>query len=377
MPHYGTVDLVAEVIGAVKGPSFYFYDMTPLQPAPHFAGPPERPPQRQWRGPLFVAGTWRSGTSLLYALLNKHPQIGLMYEGDLFLLRPLFWMPGAGSRWLARWEFYNGAVSRHGLDAKRIPSTISRLSTAIEKAYQEYARQKDALIWGEKSVHMHHSLERLVKDFPDARFIFLWRDLAAICGSVLRAKNDFFLGRSRMTERTLARYKTLKVQCDRLISRGVPVHQIHYETLIKDPAGVMRDVCSFLGIPFVPSMTSLEGADRSAVHDGRHQALLNSDHIVSSLERPEVLSVDLKRKIERYKSLCREESGGEWPIPSTPGISDSGKPSLRERLVDRALYRCLRTYDWMVVLIFCFAPLWLLKAYRAHKRRWEHSGSGS
>src|SRR6516162_10839373 len=100
-----------------------------------------------WRAPLFVIGIWRSGTSLLYALLNKHPQIGLMYEGDLFLLRPLFWMPGAGSRWLARWEFYNGAVSRHGLDAKRIPSTISRLSTAIEKAYQEYARQKDALIW--------------------------------------------------------------------------------------------------------------------------------------------------------------------------------------------------------------------------------------
>src|SRR6516225_12122824 len=134
--------------------------MTSSQLAPQSVTSPERssgPPS--WRGPLFVAGTWRSGTSLLYALLNKHPQIGLMYEGDLFLLRPLFWMPGAGSRWLARWEFYNGAVSRHGLDAKRIPSTISRLSTAIEKAYQEYARQKDALIWGEKSVHMHHSLE--------------------------------------------------------------------------------------------------------------------------------------------------------------------------------------------------------------------------
>src|SRR5262249_41268704 len=150
-------------------------------------------------------------------LLNKHPQIGLMYEGDLFLLRPLFWMPGAGSRWLARWEFWNGAPKRHALDTERIPLTLSRLPRAMEKAYQEYACQKGALIWGEKSVHFHHSLPRLVQDFPDARFIFLWRDLAAICSSVIRAKNDFFLGRSRMTERTLARYKILTVQRDRLL----------------------------------------------------------------------------------------------------------------------------------------------------------------
>ncbi len=40
-------------------------------------------------GPLFVVGMWRSGTSLLYALLNQHPQIGLMYESDFALLSPL------------------------------------------------------------------------------------------------------------------------------------------------------------------------------------------------------------------------------------------------------------------------------------------------
>jgi hypothetical protein len=37
--------------------------------------------QDTFTGPLFVLGMWRSGTSLLYALLNQHPQIALMYEG--------------------------------------------------------------------------------------------------------------------------------------------------------------------------------------------------------------------------------------------------------------------------------------------------------
>jgi hypothetical protein len=295
-----------------------------------------------------------------------------MYEGDLFLLRPLFWIPGAGSKWLARWEFYNGAVSRHGLDTARIPLNISRLSFAIEKAYQEYARRKGALIWGEKSVHMHHSFGRLVKDFPDARFIFLWRDLAAICGSVTRAKDDFFLGRNRMTERTLARYKILKTQCDRLAVRGVPVHQIHYETLVKDPAGVMAEVCKFLDVPFVPAIASLEGADRSAIYDGAHHALVRSERIVSSLERSAALPADLKRKIERYISLWLEESGGEWPAFLPPLKGDSAKPSLPERLFDRALYRWLRTYDSAAILLSCFMPYQFLSRLRVYKSRLLH-----
>ena len=54
-------------------------------------------------GPLFVIGMWRSGTSLLYSLLNQHPQIALLYEGDLPLLRPLFsriMFCGFRSRWM-------------------------------------------------------------------------------------------------------------------------------------------------------------------------------------------------------------------------------------------------------------------------------------
>ena len=44
-------------------------------------------------GPLFVVSMWRSGASLLYALLNKHPQVALTYEADLWLLRSVFHKP--------------------------------------------------------------------------------------------------------------------------------------------------------------------------------------------------------------------------------------------------------------------------------------------
>jgi hypothetical protein len=327
-----------------------------------------------WRGPLFVIGLWRSGTSLLYALLNKHPQISLMYEGDLYLLRPLFWRPGAGSTWVARWQFWNQGLERHRIDAQRIPSNISNLPAAMETLYKECARQKDALIWGEKSPHLlRHPPTRLFRDFPHARFLIIWRDPSAICRSVIRIGKEekHFFGRRGMIHRTLMGYKRLKVECDQLISQGAPVHQIQYETLVKNPDDTMADICKFLGVSFFPGVASLEGADRSAIYEGKHHSLVKSERIVSSSERSEVLSSDLKNKIERYRSLWREESAGNWPIPSTTQSSVSGKPSFWERLVDQALYFWLRGFDSFVVLIYCFAPFWLLKRFRGFKHRSE------
>ena len=321
----------------------------------------------QWQGPLFVIGVWRSGTSLLYALLNKHPQIGLMYEGELFLLRPAFWMPGSASRWLARWEFLNGAPKRHRLDPRQIPLLISRLPTAMEKSYQEYARQKGALVWGEKSPQLfRYPPSRIIRDFPSARFIFVWRDPIAICDSVVRAGNEekTFFGRRGMTIQALMTCKRLKVEYDNLVSRGAAVHQVQYETLVKDPAAVMAGVCKFLDVAFIPSVACLEGADRSAIYEGKHHSMVKSQSIVSSPHRAEVLPPDLKGKIERYISLWRQQSEGRWPFFSTSPNGNSGKPSVRERLWDRVLYQCLWTYDSMVILSYSFAPFWLLRGIR-------------
>jgi len=338
----------------------------------------EKPLLAPWRGPLFVIGMWRSGTSLLYALLNKHPQIGLMYEGDLFLLRSLFWIPRTASSWLVRWELWNGAPKRHGLDTSRISSTVSRLQPAIKESYQAYARQKEALVWGDKSVNCYDCLTRLARSFPDARFIIIWRDPAAICRSVIRAAEEpCWFDRRGMTSLALLGYKVLKTECDRLVSRGTRVHQMHYEALVKDPPGAMADVCTFLGLPFVPSVGSLEGADRSAIYEEKHHWLVKSERIVSSPDSSQILPAYLKRKIERYVSLWRAESGDMWPFLSSPQNSDSGKPSLRERLVDRAAYHWLRGFDFIVALVYCFAPFWLLRGIQAARARTNlHSPRG-
>src|SRR5262245_56342443 len=54
-------------------------------------------------GPLFIVAMWRGGSSLLYALLNKHPQVALTFEADLWRMRSVFYKPARYCDWAARW----------------------------------------------------------------------------------------------------------------------------------------------------------------------------------------------------------------------------------------------------------------------------------
>jgi Sulfotransferase family len=316
-------------------------------------------------GPLFVVGVPRSGTTLLYALLNQHPQIALLHEGDLPLLWPLFLKRQSKSRWLERWNFWNQGLERHQIDVTRIPTDVSNAKSATQMVCREYARKKGATIWGDKSPGSHGSLDRLMVQFPNARFVIIWRDPADVCRSIIRAGEDSRRFRRRgAVHRALMGYSRLKIGRDRLLHSGIRVHEIQYQDLVRDPTEEMMKICRFLGISFDGKMGSLHGADRSAVPPVGHNDLVKGENIVSSRQQPEALPINLKRKIERYEVFWREKYD-DWPIFHPSQQMNVRKPRLMERVYDQLFYRLLRGWDLAVVFIYCFAPIGLLKAYRA------------
>ena len=318
-------------------------------------------------GPLFVVGLPRSGTSLLYALLNQHPQIALLYEGDLPELWPLFLTRRSQSQWQERWNFWNGSIERHQIDTSRIPSDISDIRTATEIAYRQYAQKKNASIWGCKSPNQYDSLVRLAALFPNARFVIIGRDPADVCRSIIRASKDSArFKQNGLTHRALLGSYRLGIERDRLVQRGIPVHVLRYQDLIQTPADELVKICNFLGIPFHSGMTSLENADRSAIMEGTHNTLVRGERIVASRKQPEVLPVGFRRKIERYKNLWRQ---GHVDMAIFPPSDEDylTKPSLLERTCDELLYRLLRSWDSFVVFVYCFGPIRLLTAYREWK----------
>ncbi|MFZ0309585.1 MAG: sulfotransferase [Candidatus Sulfotelmatobacter sp.] len=313
-------------------------------------------------GPVFVVGMWRSGTSLLYTLLNQHPHIALMYEGNLPLLWPLFRKGKARPDWLERWEFWSGALSRHKIDTQALHGELPALPEAMELVYRQYA---GLARWGCKSPGYFDCMVRLAKEFPDAHFIVLYRNPFDICRSIVRAaqKSPWF-AKPGMPLRALVGYRMMKREADRLQSLGVRVHQIQYEDLAREPEKVLSGICNFLQIPFDPRMTHLEDADRSPIHDAPHHAGVKGKQIFAGGKKDEVLSPSLQRKIQRYVNFWHREYGGTWPLH--PGSNGSNTPRLgwMERLLDGVRYHALRIFDEAVIFIYCFAPMRLLRAYR-------------
>jgi hypothetical protein len=313
-------------------------------------------------GPLFIVSMWRGGSSLLYALLNKHPQVALMFEADLLLLRPVFLKPSKTCDWARRWELWNQTFSRHALDAAQFDGVPPEFRSVFEAVHKEYARRKGGVIWGDKSPNYHDQLVRIAKDFPTARFIIVWRDPVQTIGATLRAAtngNRFFRKRG-MPWRSLFGYRAFRRQCEQIISGGAAVHQLHYDDLINDTRAVMQGVCKFLDIPYDDSLTTLAGADRSAVYAGRHHNLLRENAIVAG-PRLDVIEPSLRQKVQHYVEWWRQiEAGIDGSIPH-------GGPSFAEMQLDQLRHRLFRTLDAIIRLGFCFLPMPVLSVYRKTK----------
>jgi hypothetical protein len=321
----------------------------------------------QGRGPLFVVGMWRSGTSLFYALLNQHPQIKLMYEDELPLLWPLFLGSGAKLDWRERWEFWNQAPSRHKLNISDLPQNVSGLREACAAAWKLYA--PDAEIRGGKSPSYFDRLPQIAEAFPDAKFLVLWRDPADVCRSVVRAQSDSFFAKRGMVLRALLGCSDLRRGYDTLVANGVQVHSVQYEDLVADPAAAMEGVCGFLGVPFERRMVSLRGADRSAIYEAGHHEMVNSEKIVAGKKRPEVLPEDIRHKLACYIAYWKKKSASAWPVYTESSDAATGVAFFFERLVDQIVYRGLRTFDQAVALLYCYLPIGILRKYRAAKGR--------
>jgi hypothetical protein len=322
-------------------------------------------------GPLFVVGMWRSGTSLLYALLNQHSQIGLMYESDIALLSSLFLLPRKSSWWLNKVDSWNGALTRHKIDSAAIPENISDLPGAFSAVAQQYARKKGATVWGCKSPSYYDCMTELADWFPQAKFIVIWRDPADVCRSIVRAaeKSPWF-ARPGMDLRALLGYRRMKKEADELERRGAAIHQLQYDDLVRDPEAALTAICEFISLPFDPRMNSLEGADRSAIYNGDHHSMVKSSSIEAKRERPEVLSPELRSKVERYVVYWRKQSGGSWPVKAA--VSDGTRAaSIFERTADRAVHGALRTFDVIVPFLYSFIPVTVWHKYRQVKSRYQ------
>lgn len=287
---------------------------------------------------VFVVGVWRSGTSLLHAMLNQHPRIALMFEAEPFGLFPMNKTAVFPGDWAARLEFFNQAVSRHRLDPASLPAGGTGRECLLSM-FRIVAARKNAAVMGGKSPTYHAWLPRIADIFPEADFIIIWRDPLDNCRSVVEAgrKNRFFSARGIVT-RTYFGAEQMHKGVLKLRSIGRRVHEALFTDLVASPDLELRKVCDFIGMEFDPKMLDLRSADFSMVPPGEHHDPLRSGKLEKEKQRKEVLPAELIAKHRRYMKLWRERYAGSVFARTLNGEASGTLPTSLEMGLDWTAY---------------------------------------
>ena len=251
----------------------------------------------------FIVGHPRSGTSLLRALLDSHPNLLIVpFETHLFdwarsgdpvtalLDRTYLWTTIHRHRPSISREEVENVLSR-AFGQTRGPR--ARLLALVE-GWRELTGAPQNTRWVEKTPRHLYECDTLLRWFgAEARFLVMRRDPRDVIASALKQKPSRTIFQMALTGRLAHQLVTEHEQDPRFLV-------ISYERLIQDPSGVMRTVCQFLDVPYDPVVvtptvlgveysgnsrfdSALQGVSEAAV--GRYRDVLSG----SQLERTEAL----------------------------------------------------------------------------------------
>ena len=301
--------------------------------------------------PVFVVGVPRSGTTLLRAMLNRHPRIGLCDEtyyfyyvnarrrafGDLADL--------SNRRRLIASYSATTRVQRLGLEQEALGRRLEAEGTSYEaflaSLLRFYAESKGKARAGEKTPHHAWFTETLFEWYPGAKILHLLRDPRDVCASLFnvpwghrsaRANGRLWVGLVEAAERSRPRPGYLLIK---------------YEDLVAEPERQLGEICRFLGESFSPVMLETEPnarADRPWFE--RAQGRLSGDRVAKWKEQ---LTEDQVRLVEWAAGPLMERFGYQRVLsPAGSGLRFRGAAHQMARdLMERVKRSPRLWYYWV------------------------------
>ncbi|HUB45281.1 MAG TPA: sulfotransferase [Acetobacteraceae bacterium] len=236
--------------------------------------------------PFFIAGSGRCGTTLLRRLLIEQAHVVIPPENYLLAVSPRL-MVMAQDDWAAFCRLvltnlvkHSGNWADFGIDAAAalplfaaIPPehrTVANFWHAFHALYARHIGRPSKTRWGDKTPSSVDALPEIVEIFPDARFIFMIRDvfdMAYSYGSMATAgrAGDYLGGARRWVEAN----SKLLVFHEHFAAQSIIMR---YETLVLSANSEMARAMAHLGIAFsaVDALTAAEARDMAAQPDLRN-----------------------------------------------------------------------------------------------------------
>lgn len=196
--------------------------------------------------PIFLMGVPKSGTTLLQRILASHSKISSASE-PWFLLPAvyafresgIFTEYGARSCQLSMQELFS-ELPRGRLDYLK---ACSRMAQSI---YEDLA-DRDSVFFLDKTPRYHLIIDQLVELFPDAKFIFIWRNPLSLMASTIE-HNDGNIRGLRFSQIDFLRGLPNLVKYAQKHKNSI--HELSYEDLVLDPQNELKKIMHYLGLEF-------------------------------------------------------------------------------------------------------------------------------
>lgn len=204
--------------------------------------------------PIFIGGMYKSGTSLLRAMLGRHSRLFAGLETQ-WLHEDWAGDAAQGRRvWLERLAVFFDS-SREELEAAC--GEAADVETCLDRMMRFLAARAGKPRWVEKTPGNAGVIGRILDYWPDARILHIVRDPRDVYVSLL--ENGKWTEPDAFADRWCA---TAGAALDWSAAAGgghPAYHQFRYERLVREPADVTRDVLAFLGEPWEEAVAAFDG----------------------------------------------------------------------------------------------------------------------
>jgi hypothetical protein len=213
--------------------------------------------------PFFLVGCSRSGTTLLQALIDSHPNIAIPPESHFYVrFGPIVHTYGDLGMQQNRQRLIEAILAddfighwRLDVTAADVDQRLRDTSFAgiVETMFRLYAERQGARRWGDKTPEHIRHLREIRRDFPGARLIHLVRDGRDVAEAMRRMifypVTAYGVARVWRDEvRHWAAYCSSEGEADTLVVR--------YEDLVTSPTEVVAAIFRFLDEPVVDTVAT-------------------------------------------------------------------------------------------------------------------------
>jgi hypothetical protein len=258
--------------------------------------------------PIFVCGAARSGTTMLGAMLGRHPDCVTVPEATFVAdaLRRFHPIDEADPRELLR--FVVGSP-RHRLwespvDVDAVPedAIAAGLAEVVRVVVSAYARRHGVDAYRRWVDHTPLSVRHaraLFELFPDARMVHIVRDGRAVAASVLPL--DWGPGNADAAARTWIESLAHGLAAEALLGPE-RIRRVRYEDVVLRPETTLRELAEWLGIGYVDAIGNGDGGLELPRHTREQHRLVGGAPDASRIEAWRTTLTG--RQIEIYESVA-------------------------------------------------------------------------